>query len=284
MLNRHDVSGNKIHHDLPSLDLSDHRILVVEDNPVNMRLMRIILENGAELIPAVNGKALDVLLHNRLPDLVLMDVSMPVLDGLAATTQYRSQEAVDVHVPIVALTANALGGDRERCLEAGMDAFLSKPLRQEELFGTLKQYLFHEDTRDHAPDNTGVVADVVEDQRELSVGEIDQECWQLVHGMSPADQVELLVDFIRQIEGILTLHQRSDVSPDELSREAHLVKGAARSIGLLSLAEALQLLEFAGEDRQKRNEGWSQLLSNVVAAKKFLQLHITNLRDESTSS
>src|SRR6185295_16160712 len=75
-------------------------------------------------------------------DVVLMDVQMPEMDGLAATAAIRAEEqGTDRHLPIVALTAHAMKGDRERCLEAGMDAYVSKPLRAQELFATVAELL-----------------------------------------------------------------------------------------------------------------------------------------------
>ncbi|NET72658.1 MAG: hypothetical protein F6K62_17535 [Sphaerospermopsis sp. SIO1G2] len=116
------------------------------------------------------------------------------------------------------------------------------------------------------------------------IGEIDQQSWSMVLAMPSEDQAELLVDFIQQLERILLLHQREDLASDILRHDAHLVKGGARSIGLFSLADALQVLEFAGDDQSKRDEGWSLLLSTVNATKTFLHQHITNLGNDATAS
>jgi signal transduction histidine kinase/CheY-like chemotaxis protein len=110
-------------------------ILLVEDNPVNQRLAARMLEKkGHSITVADNGlKALEVL-ENRTFDLVLMDVQMPVMDGYEATAAIRRREQGDsAHVPIIALTANAMAGDRERCLAAGMDGYVSKPVSIESL-------------------------------------------------------------------------------------------------------------------------------------------------------
>jgi two-component system sensor histidine kinase/response regulator len=107
------------------------RILLVEDNLVNQRVASRLLENqGHSVVIAENGRvALDVLDGSKF-DLVLMDVQMPEMDGLTATAEIRRQEAgTGRHLPIVALTANAMKGDRERCLEAGMDGYVSKPVQ-----------------------------------------------------------------------------------------------------------------------------------------------------------
>jgi CheY-like chemotaxis protein len=113
------------------------RVLVVEDNAVNRKVASRLLERqGHEVTLAINGKdALDVIeKYDWNFDLVLMDVQMPEMDGLEATEIIRSREADHgVHLPIIALTAHAMERDRERCLLAGVDAYLSKPIRTEEL-------------------------------------------------------------------------------------------------------------------------------------------------------
>ena len=106
-------------------------ILLVEDNPVNSRLARHVLEKaGYAVVAADSGlAALSALDHTRF-DLVLMDVQMPVMDGIKTTAKIREREkATGEHVPVVALTAYAMPGDRARCLEAGMDGYLTKPIQ-----------------------------------------------------------------------------------------------------------------------------------------------------------
>ena len=106
------------------------RILLVEDNRVNQRVALRILENaGHRVLVAGNGKqALDAHAQERF-DAVLMDLQMPEMDGWQATSVIRERDrAAGIHTPIVALTAHAMSGDRERCLEAGMDEYLSKPI------------------------------------------------------------------------------------------------------------------------------------------------------------
>jgi CheY-like chemotaxis protein/HPt (histidine-containing phosphotransfer) domain-containing protein len=115
-------------------------ILVVEDHPVNQKLAVTMLQKlGHRPVLAADGNvALDALLTGRF-DLVLMDMQMPVMDGLEATRRFRVQEAGQ-RTPIVAMTANAMEGDRETCLAAGMDDYLSKPLRAPELIAVLERY------------------------------------------------------------------------------------------------------------------------------------------------
>jgi len=118
------------------------RVLLVEDNAVNQRLMLALLKRlGLEHLLACNGKeALEVWAREK-PDVVLMDCQMPVMDGLQATRELRKLETAGTHTPIIALTANAMEGDRELCLGAGMDEYLAKPVDQADLHSMLERFL-----------------------------------------------------------------------------------------------------------------------------------------------
>jgi two-component system, sensor histidine kinase and response regulator len=115
------------------------RILVAEDNVVNQAIaVRMLEKKGHTIVVAATGlEALD-LLNSQSFDLVLMDVQMPQLDGFEATRFIREREkATGAHIPIIATTAHAMVGDRERCLEAGMDRYISKPLNSKELLALI---------------------------------------------------------------------------------------------------------------------------------------------------
>jgi CheY-like chemotaxis protein len=111
------------------------RVLVAEDNKVNQRLaFRLLEKRGCEVTLAEDGRAALAALEQAQFDLVLMDVQMPEMDGFEATKMIRLKELqTGKHMPILAVTAHALKGDQERCLEAGMDGYVSKPIRAEEL-------------------------------------------------------------------------------------------------------------------------------------------------------
>lgn len=117
------------------------RILLAEDNPVNQRLMQKLLEKAGHFIRvAGNGREALHALEQEKFDLVLMDVQMPEMDGFAATAMIREKERTQGgHLPIIALTAHAMQGDRERCLAAGMDSYLTKPIRRQELMLALAE-------------------------------------------------------------------------------------------------------------------------------------------------
>jgi signal transduction histidine kinase/CheY-like chemotaxis protein len=111
------------------------RILLAEDNPVNQRLaVRLLEKQGHTVLVANDGREALALLVLEPVDLVLMDVQMPRMDGFATTAAIRDKEKTNGrHIPIVAMTAHAMKGDRERCLEAGMDGYVAKPIQPQEL-------------------------------------------------------------------------------------------------------------------------------------------------------
>jgi CheY-like chemotaxis protein len=119
------------------------RILVAEDNAVNQKLVARLLEKRGHTVKIVGngGEALESL-ERESYDLVLMDMQMPEMDGFEATGELRKREQqTGLHIPVIALTAHAMKGDRERCLEAGMDGYLSKPIFAPELDELLGKYI-----------------------------------------------------------------------------------------------------------------------------------------------
>jgi two-component system sensor histidine kinase/response regulator len=116
-------------------------VLLAEDNIVNQRLAVRLLEKWGHTVMVVNtGKEVLAALAQQSFDLILMDVQMPEMDGLAATAAIRAQEQLTgTHLPIIAMTANAMQGDAEQCLAAGMDAYLAKPMRSDDLYAAINR-------------------------------------------------------------------------------------------------------------------------------------------------
>jgi len=113
--------------------MTNGRILVVEDNRDNMTLIVDMLESlNYEVIKAQDGQRGVALANSEKPDLILMDLSLPVMDGWTASSQIKADASIR-HIPIIALTAHAMAGDRERALEAGCDDYVSKPINMAEL-------------------------------------------------------------------------------------------------------------------------------------------------------
>jgi two-component system, sensor histidine kinase and response regulator len=119
----------------------------VEDNAVNQTLaVRLLEKRGYVVSVAGNGREGLAAFERENFDVVLMDVQMPEMDGFEATAAIREKEkTTGLHLPIIAMTANALKGDEERCIAAGMDGYISKPIRTLELFATIERLLANAD-------------------------------------------------------------------------------------------------------------------------------------------
>ena len=116
-------------------------VLCIEDNPANMILVgRVVEAEGHELIKAEDGnKALDIL-ATTVPDIILLDINLPGIDGLELARRFKADKRL-APVPLIATTAQVLVGDRERCLEAGCDDYLPKPLDIRKLREVIRQYV-----------------------------------------------------------------------------------------------------------------------------------------------
>ncbi|MCB9058680.1 MAG: response regulator [Calditrichae bacterium] len=121
---------------------SEKRILIAEDNMVNQKVaIKLLQRLGYNADCVHNGKEAVKAVQSQSYDIVLMDVQMPEMDGLDATRSIRSGENSDYRIPIIAMTANAMKGDREKCIEAGMDDYISKPIKPDHLGAVLKNWL-----------------------------------------------------------------------------------------------------------------------------------------------
>jgi len=227
-------------------------VLVAEDNAVNQRVIVRLLEKMGHIpIVAYNGQEAVDTYESRPFDVVLMDVQMPVMDGLTATKTIRDSEARHPgrrRIPIMALTAYAMRGDRERCLAAGMDEYLTKPVKPEELLAALNRLVAAgapEPAR--GPDQSG--APVV-------VGEAAPEAgfdFTVALNYVGGDRVlldELLGIFVEEAPLRMKAIQRAIAAGEaaELTREAHTIKGALKVIGATTAAGLAQGLEALGRD------------------------------------
>jgi two-component system cell cycle response regulator DivK len=121
--------------------MTGERILVVEDNEKNMKLFRDVLSaTGYRTLEATTGGEAVEMATEHAPDLVLMDIQMPDFDGVEALRRLRA-DARTASLPVLAVTAQAMQGDREHFLAAGFDGYLSKPVNVRELLGTVRQYI-----------------------------------------------------------------------------------------------------------------------------------------------
>jgi PAS domain S-box-containing protein len=208
-----------------------HKILLVEDNPVNQRVaLRTLQKVSADVIIANNGaEALEQIASTAF-DAVLMDCQMPVMDGFTATQRIRSSERRRgaKRLPIIALTANVMSEDREKCLAAGMDAHLGKPIEPAQMIEVLSRYL-----KAMAP------APAVDREalRELTGGDLEFER-------------ELAETFVKSgdqcLAEIIAALKSSDL--ETVRKRAHALKGASANIHAVGLSQAASSLECAARD------------------------------------
>jgi two-component system cell cycle response regulator DivK len=122
--------------------MNKKRVLVVEDNMDTYELVRFILEkNGYETFLAMNGRDGVNAAIKQKPDLIIMDMAMPEMDGWTATAMIKKKGAVTAHIPLIALTAHALPGDRQRAMDSGCDEYVTKPMDLSELVEIVNQWV-----------------------------------------------------------------------------------------------------------------------------------------------
>jgi two-component system, sensor histidine kinase and response regulator len=214
------------------------KILLAEDNAVNRLLARRLLEKyGYTVIAVQNGQEALEAIEREKPDLVIMDVQMPVMDGLEAIRTIRGTEHTSgLHLPIIALTAHAMKGDRERCLEAGADEYLTKPIRAAELFAALSRMK----TGNTAPDPPAMAADPVSSSGAV----IDLQ--EALHRVGDQETLEELARlFIEECPKLMTQIRQSLAASDgiALERSAHSLQGSSASLGAPGISRASQELQ-----------------------------------------
>jgi signal transduction histidine kinase/DNA-binding response OmpR family regulator len=275
-------------------------ILLAEDNVVNQKVaVRMLQKIGYRVDVVINGQEAAEAVGRTSYDLVLMDCQMPEMDGLEATRAIRKAESRNLEVrskkaetdhsetpdtlllaahcsrvPIIALTANALSGDRETCLEAGMDDFLTKPIRIEELGTMICKWLpnpearnlvnqpITEKTRKHSSHLPACLDDTILENLKALGGEDNPEFF-----LNVIDQ--FLSDLPRHLEDIKQAVERQD--SEALVKTAHACKGSSRSIGATLLAEMSFALELLGRegtmtDATAKFEQWLQEHERTIHA------------------
>lgn len=231
------------------------KILVAEDNPVNQKLVvRILKKQGHSTVVVENGQEALERLEKDVFDLVLMDVQMPVMDGLKATAIIRDREkSTGTHIPIVAMTARAMKGDRESCLEAGIDYYISKPFKVAELLEVLHLVMENKITQhgEQKPVRT-TSGPALDFDSMLGYFDGDLELFQ--------ETFELFIEnYPSQIETIRMAISAAD--PESLDMAAHLFKGSVSNFSVSNITALASDLEQMG--REKRMDGAEQVLSEV---------------------
>jgi len=209
------------------------RILVAEDNPVNQRLLvRLLAKRGHAVALVSNGREAVEALSSQKFDIALLDVQMPEMGGMEATAAIRAEEygkhgpgGAASHIPIVAITANAMKGDRERCLAAGMDGYIAKPIKQQELFGVIENMSIIKEL------NTSVAFD-----------------GSLFDG-DPDFLAEIVNLFLETYPVLLSEIETAVLEKDAaaLGRAAHTMKGAVANFGARAVVDQAKELEMMGK-------------------------------------
>lgn len=247
------------------------RILLVEDNPVNRHVATKILHNAnCDVITAEDGQeALDVLEHKSF-DMVFMDIQMPKMDGFEAIRRIRANARWQ-HLPVIAMTAHALKGDRERCLKAGMNDYITKPIRAEELEQMVQQWKSVEASREET------VSREMTSRQKNSANPHEAQPVNLATALAQlGDDRELfdeaLVAFLESIPRTLDDLQSaiSQTNAQQLQLVAHGLKGAASSLCAEPTRYVAQQLENLGE--QGKFHGADSMLEE-------LQRHLDRLQE-----
>ncbi|TWT31835.1 ammonium transporter [Blastopirellula retiformator] len=266
----------------------DDKILVVDDNEINRIVAKEILQSeGFDVALAENGRqAVDKILEGAF-DLVLMDCEMPEMDGFAATKTIRQRAAADrtdlKNLPIVALTAQAVRGDKERCLAAGMDGYVMKPVNRGELISTIVDCLAPADEEEsfsiEAPYDFGV-ADLHEEVTldvDDSDGSIDRD--DLLARCGDNDDLArmILTKFKdRSSQDAATLGQHvASKNAEMVAQLAHSLKGMAANISAKEVASAAALLEQAA--KASETETFADHYAGVVARLETCEVAIERL-------
>jgi len=288
---------------------SQARILLTEDNPVNQEVALNMLELlGYQVAVANNGREAIEALTRATYDLIFMDCQMPEIDGFEATKLIRAQEATgssvvsQLHIPIIALTANAMSGDRERCLAAGMDDYLSKPFTQEKLTAVLTRWLPRKEKtvqpqeESHQqnptfpaapmPGSPSPIASPISvvsltneppmTQTNNPATQIDAKALNHIRALqrpgAPSILHKVLTSYLHNslqlIEALHCAARQQDASA--LQHTAHSLKSTSATVGATTLAEFCKELEAAGRAHQ---------VTNVTALLSAIENEYTQVRE-----
>ena len=229
------------------------KVLLAEDNPINQQVARAMLEKlGLQITLAANGQEAIELAEKDHFDLILMDIQMPIMDGHTATMKIRQSPDNLRHIPIIALTANAMLSDRQKCLDAGMNDFLSKPFTLAQLQAMLEHWLAVAKHNRHTSDNSGSMhesftsRDAIINLSTLNrLRELDPENGTGVLKKLISIYLSYAPSYASQIEKAI---QAADHLA--LNKAAHTFKSSAANVGAETLAGICQKLENFGKNNQ----------------------------------
>lgn len=237
----------------PLANAREVRILLVEDNPVNLLVaQKLLAVLGFDADTATDGEAALSSMDSTRYDMVFMDCQMPVLDGYAATRRWRAMETESGGrpIPIVAMTANAMAGDRERCLAAGMDDYLSKPVARELLDACLQRWLPRQPA---LPGPTSGGAASVESESASNAAQaralpiLDNSVIDELYEVAGADTITILQLFLEDAPGIIERLETAAANRDSMQLRdlAHTLKSSSANVGAQAVSNAARRIELA---------------------------------------
>jgi two-component system sensor histidine kinase/response regulator len=262
-------------------------ILLAEDNPMNQKLAATLLKKAGYSVDAVeDGRQVIEAVKRRAYDLILMDVQMPEMNGFEATQAIREMEGEAKHTPIIAMTAHAMKGDRERCLQAGMDDYISKPIEPQELFHAIDKWTkSHDSEKDLTPFTLHLSP--LKEEKDIPTGSeiVETTCGEPVEPIDLESALrrfdgdkdffkEMLQEFLsyapKQLEKLAEAIKTGEAKVVE--REAHSLKGAADNLGVKPIADIALRLEVLG--RTGDLAGAEEIVSNLRTAFEHLEEYI----------
>ncbi len=264
-------------HSLTERRMSHMKILVVEDNPVNQKVACGLLSRmGYQVMTANNGQEAVDAIRSSWFDMVFMDIQMPVMDGFEATRQLRADRAslMNPDIPIVAMTAHAMSGYREKCLAEGMDDYISKPVNVQALGATLEKWIKPPTDNNAGTITAGPIPKEIFDGEKKIPFDRDAFSKRMMYDEHLADRIieEFLKDMPAQVE--ILLKGIDNLDQHIVTSQAHKIKGSAANICAIPLSEAAYQLEksYTGV-LQKQN--LDELKNNLESAWKDLLFNLT---------
>jgi CheY-like chemotaxis protein len=244
------------HHDLNQTQgQRQARVLVAEDNVVNQKVaMRMLEKLGCRVDVVANGLEAVEAIGRIAYDCVFMDCQMPEMDGYEATAAIRQHAGQDrMHLPIIAMTANAMQGDREQCLAAGMDDYVSKPVTTDDLLAVLRRWVWSSAApsgQPAPPGTTPACASTIAAQEEAPA--LDVAAFAVLEETCGDDDPEVLVDivtlFIQDTHGYVEVLRNAAAIQDTVALEqaAHTLKSTSANVGALGMVTLCQELQRLG--------------------------------------
>ncbi|MFA6598356.1 MAG: ATP-binding protein [Ignavibacteriaceae bacterium] len=251
-----------------------YKILLVEDNAVNQKVAsKILIQAGFQLDAVNNGReAYETMLASAQYDLILMDIQMPEMDGWTATQKIREIKEIGENIPIIAMTAHALLGDRDKCLAAGMDDYISKPIKTDEFIALLDKWL-------NVGKNYGKAMQAEEDSTIQEQSQVFDKAHFSSMSMDDREFERDLVSTFLEDTAVRIMKLGEHIQNGDflkITAEGHTLKGAGYALGATLLGEEAKGVELAGKENNlhEANQHFSNLKQAFELTKKAMQVYL----------